>query len=238
MNHINIHYYKTKIGEMILGAYENKLCLLDYRYRKMRTTIDRRIQQGLEADFVEQDDAILERTRSQLDEYLSKERTRFDIPLLMVGTEFQKKVWKALLRVPFGATSTYMQLAQEIGQKNAVRAVGSANGANAMSLVIPCHRIIGSNREPVGYAGGVSVKKRLLRLEQETLGMTDEDKYEFIGSKDSRYDHAFITAVKTTGIYCLPSCRARKPNRENVVFYDKKEDAVKDGFRACKLCKP
>ena len=168
MDQINIHYYKTKIGELILGSFNNKLCLLDFRYRKMRTTIDNRIKTGLKAYFVEQDDEILEKTRKQIDEYLHGERNNFDIPLLMVGTDFQKSVWNALLRVSYGTTSTYSQLAIDINKDKSVRAIASANGANAISLIIPCHRIIGKNGELVGYGGGLAVKKRLIQLEQNT----------------------------------------------------------------------
>lgn len=165
MKQINIQYFKTRIGELIAGSFDEKLCLLDFRYRKMRTAVDNRLKNGLKAEFVEQDDALLTRTKAQLDEYLNEERREFDIPLLMVGTKFQKKVWTALMRVPYGTTSSYLKLAQEIGNPKAVRAVAGANGANAIGLIIPCHRIIGSNGELVGYGGGLPVKKRLLKLE-------------------------------------------------------------------------
>ena len=85
----------------------------------------------------------------------------------MVGTDFQKSVWNALLKVPYGTTSSYLQLAKVINNAKAVRAVASANGANSMAIIIPCHRIIGSNGELVGYAGGLPIKKRLLTLEKK-----------------------------------------------------------------------
>ncbi len=166
MNQINIQYYKTKVGEFILGSFNSKLCMLDWRYRKMRTTIDNRIRNGLKAEYVENGDELIGEAIEQLDEFLRGDRRRFDIPLLMVGTEFQKSVWNALVKVPYGYTSTYLQLAENANNKKAVRAVASANGANAISLIIPCHRIIGSNGELVGYAGGLPVKKRLLELEK------------------------------------------------------------------------
>jgi methylated-DNA-[protein]-cysteine S-methyltransferase len=166
MNQINIQHHKTEIGELILGSFRGKLCLLDFRSGEMRRAVDDRIKKGLNAEFVEQDDEILEKTRTQLDEYLKGCRTEFDIPLLMVGTGFQKSVWNALLKVPYGATSTYLRLAKRIKNEKAVRAVGNANAANPISIIIPCHRIIGSNGELVGYGGGLSLKKRLLRLEQ------------------------------------------------------------------------
>jgi len=165
MNQINIQYYKTKYAEFILGSYDNKLCLLDFRYRKMRTTVDSRLKNGFNALFVEQDDEILKETRKQLDEYFDMRRKEFDIPLITVGTEFQKSVWDALQKVPYGTTSTYLQLSKDIDNEKAVRAVANANGANSIAIIIPCHRIIGSNGELTGYGGGLSVKKRLLELE-------------------------------------------------------------------------
>lgn len=165
MNSINIQYYKTSIGELILGSSNQKLCLLDYRYRKTRQRVDNRLQKGLMANYIEKDDSLLFETRTQLDEYLSGIRHDFTIPLQMVGSEFQKSVWKALLKVPYGATSTYSNIAKNINNTKAVRAVASANGANSISIIIPCHRIIGSNGKLVGYAGGLPVKKKLLSLE-------------------------------------------------------------------------
>jgi len=169
MKKININYYKTKVGELLLGSFDGKLCLLDFRYRRMRTTVDTRIQKGVNANYIERDDDILKKTREQLDEYLVGERQEFDIPLLMVGTDFQKSVWNALLKIPYGTTSTYLQQAKSIGNEKAVRAVASANGANSMGIIIPCHRIIGSDGQLVGYAGGLPVKKRLLTLERKRL---------------------------------------------------------------------
>ncbi|MEN8209704.1 MAG: methylated-DNA--[protein]-cysteine S-methyltransferase [Candidatus Fermentibacteria bacterium] len=168
MNRINIQYYKTEIGELILGTFDGSLCLLDFRYRKMRTIVDNRIRKGLRAEFAEQDDEVLKNTEEQIDEYLNGDRKEFDIPLLTVGTDFQKSVWNTLMKVPYGSTSTYLQLAKNINNEKAVRAVASANGANSIGLIIPCHRIIGSNGELVGYGGGLPVKKRLLKLEQST----------------------------------------------------------------------
>lgn len=173
MNQINIQYYKTKIGELILGSFDGKLCLLDFRYRKMRATVDKRIKSGLNVEFVERDDEIIENTKEQLNEYVNGNRREFDVPLLMVGTSFQKSVWKALMKVPYGSTSTYLQLAKNIDNEKAVRAVANANGANSIGIIIPCHRIIGSDGKLVGYGGGLPVKKRLLKLEQGILERED-----------------------------------------------------------------
>ena len=164
---LEIQYYKTKIGELILGSYDSKLCLLDFRYRKMRLAVDKRLKKKLNVKFVVKDNKILKEARKQMDEYLFKERKIFDLPILLIGSDFQKQVWGALLKIKYGETASYLDIAKYIGNEKAVRAVAAANGANAMAFVIPCHRIIGSSGELVGYGGGISIKKRLLNLEAE-----------------------------------------------------------------------
>jgi methylated-DNA-[protein]-cysteine S-methyltransferase len=101
----------------------------------------------------------------QLHAYFTNELRRFDIPLDMAGTAFQKRVWSHLETIPFGETRSYLQVAEAIGAKNAVRAVGAANGSNPVPIVVPCHRVIGSSGKLVGYGGGLELKKRLLELE-------------------------------------------------------------------------
>jgi methylated-DNA-[protein]-cysteine S-methyltransferase len=162
---IEIQYYKSPIGELLLGSYENKLCIADYRYRKMRTTVDNRIQKGLKAEYVEALSEVVTQTIKELEEYFRFERKEFTIPLLLVGTEFQKSVWQGLIETPFGTTSSYLELSKRIGNEKAVRAVASANGANSIAILVPCHRIIGSSGDLVGYAGGLDVKKKLLEIE-------------------------------------------------------------------------
>ena len=165
-NKISIQYYKSPIGEIFLGSFENKLCIADWRYRKMRTSIDNRIQKGLKAEYVEEPSEVITETIKQMKEYFNLERKEFTIPLLLVGTDFQKSVWQGLIETPFGTTSSYLELSKRIGNEKAVRAVASANGANAISILVPCHRIIGSNGDLVGYAGGLDVKKKLLEIER------------------------------------------------------------------------
>jgi len=104
-------------------------------------------------------------TERQLGEYFAGRRKVFDLALVFAGTEFQKKVWSALLTIPFGETRTYAQIAKQIGHPAATRAVGAANGRNPISIVTPCHRVIGSSGALTGFAGGLDVKARLLRLE-------------------------------------------------------------------------
>lgn len=165
MNKIYIQYYKTNLTEFIIGSYENKICLLDYRYRKKRESVDNRIQSNLKAIYVEETNNIIEECKKQIDEYFNMERKEFDIPLLLVGSAFQKTVWEALLKIPFGKTTSYLQLSKDIGNEKAVRAVANANGANAISIIVPCHRVIGTNGKLTGYAGGLDLKKRLIEIE-------------------------------------------------------------------------
>ena len=166
---ISIQYFNTPVGELILGSYDGKLCLADWRYRKMRESIDSRLQKGLNAEYVEEDTEVLKEARKQFNEYFDHKRKSFDLPLLLVGTDFQKLVWQGLMQIPFGSTASYRHLAQNIGNEKAVRAVANANGANAISIVIPCHRILGSNGDLTGYAGGLTTKKKLLELEHDSL---------------------------------------------------------------------
>ncbi len=111
--------------------------------------------------------AVLEKACDQLNEYFAGERQQFELPLSPDGTDFQKQVWDALLTVPFGRTSTYKKQSQSIGNPKAIRAVGTANGKNPISVVIPCHRIVGSDGSLTGYAGGLSRKDWLLKHEQK-----------------------------------------------------------------------
>ena len=165
MRQVNTQILQTSYGDLILGSHNNQLCLCDWLNRKKRESIDLRIQTGLQARYVEKSDEVLESTRVQLTEYFNGKRKFFDIPLLMVGTEFQQSVWNGLLKIPFGVVSNYKSLSESINKIKAVRAVGSANGANAISILIPCHRIIGSNGKLLGYAGGLNAKENLLLLE-------------------------------------------------------------------------
>ena len=164
-NIIFISYYKTIIGELILGSYENQLCLLDFRYRKMRSTIDHRLLKNLNAFYFEKETPLLRTAILQIKAYLKGTRTEFSLPIKMVGSPFQLQVWEALKTIPYGTTISYLDLARKIGDLNAVRTVASANGANALALVIPCHRVVGLSQKLVGYAGGLHIKKRLLETE-------------------------------------------------------------------------
>ena len=165
MSKISIRYYKSAIGELILGEYQGKLCLCDWRYRARRDTIDKRILANLGASFTEKDSSVFDLTISQIEEYLSAGRNEFSIPIQFAGSDFQKSVWTELLKIPFGQTLTYTELTSRISDPEAIRAVASAVGANSISIIVPCHRIIGSQGDLTGYAGGIGTKKKLLKLE-------------------------------------------------------------------------
>jgi methylated-DNA-[protein]-cysteine S-methyltransferase len=106
----------------------------------------------------------------QLAEYFAGERQQFDVPLKLAGTPFQQRVWQELVRIPFGTTITYAQLAERVGKPTASRAVGNANGRNPISIIVPCHRVIGTNGKLTGYAGGVDKKQWLLAWERFAMG--------------------------------------------------------------------
>lgn len=165
MNLIHTQYYPTALGELLLGSLDGKLCLCDWRYRKARDSVDRRLQSKLKAQYLEKPDEVIDHAIAQLEEYFSQQREVFEVPLLLAGTDFQKAVWGQLQQIPFGQTASYLQLAERMNNPKAVRAVASANGANALSIFVPCHRIVGSNGELVGYAGGLETKRKLLGLE-------------------------------------------------------------------------
>jgi len=112
---------------------------------------------------------ILLNTQQQLIEYFSGQRKVFDIPIDFEGTDFQKQVWSALLTIPYGETRSYKQIAQQLGNEKAVRAVGAANGKNPISIIAPCHRVIGAGGALVGFAGGLDKKEILLRLELNNI---------------------------------------------------------------------
>lgn len=108
---------------------------------------------------------VLLKTEEQLHDYFTGKRTKFDVPLDMRGTPFQKQVWEALLGIPFGETRSYGQLAKQLGNPNSTRAVGAANGKNPVAIIAPCHRVIGSSGKLTGFAGGLEAKAHLLNLE-------------------------------------------------------------------------
>lgn len=167
MQQINIQYYNSPCGELILASVGDDLCLCDWNEMPCAERNKHRLLRYMKADFKIETSPILDQTKRQLDEYFAGNRKIFDIPLHPVGTDFQKKVWHALLNIPYGETRSYKEIAISMGNSNSTRAVAGAIGANGISIFIPCHRVIGSNHCLTGFAGGLDAKRRLLELKQK-----------------------------------------------------------------------
>lgn len=190
--------HATPCGVLRLGAFGGRLCLCDWADVPARDFVVRRLERGLHVRFApwpddgslsgsgprgisdtpdpddsdnpdDADRCVLDHAARQLDEYFAGRRRVFDLPLLTVGTPFQRAVWELLTEIPFGETRSYAWLAAQLGHPRAVRAVAAANRANALSIFIPCHRVVGSSGSLTGYAGGLAAKRLLLGLEQQPL---------------------------------------------------------------------
>ena len=164
-NRIQIQHYLSPCGELLLGSLGEKLCLCNWTKEKHPGRVDKRLQTLLKAEYEERESDITREAARQLDEYFRHERQQFTLPLLLAGTEFQQSVWRQLLEIPYGQTISYGEMAQRLGMPKAVRAVANANGANAISLFAPCHRVIGSDGSLTGFGGGIDAKRFLLELE-------------------------------------------------------------------------
>lgn len=155
----------TPLGPMLAGATEEGICLLEFVDRRMLETQLTRLNKLLQARLVPGTHKHFSRLSKQLEEYFSGSRKTFDVPLVLPGTEFQKRVWAELQSISYGCTRSYKEQAVAIGSPNAVRAVAKANGDNRIAILIPCHRVIGAKGEMVGYGGGLWRKQYLLKLE-------------------------------------------------------------------------
>jgi AraC family transcriptional regulator of adaptative response/methylated-DNA-[protein]-cysteine methyltransferase len=156
----------TPLGSMIVGVHDGGLCLLEFAERRMLDTQLKRLSRHMGRVFLPGEHPMMDIVRRELDAYFDGSLRRFTIPVQAPGTAFQESVWGVLRDIPYGETRSYAQIAEAIGQPEAVRAVGRANGDNRIALVIPCHRVVGSGGEPVGYGGGIWRKEYLLAMEQ------------------------------------------------------------------------
>ena len=156
---VNFNSFKTPAGRIYLVAKGNKLCGI--AFEKQWPELKSRY-----SDIVEKKSPVLRRATKQLGEYFKGKRRSFDIPYTLKGTKFQKRAWEALATIPFGKTKSYKDQAQLVRSPKAVRAIGRANGQNPLCIILPCHRVIGSNGSLTGYAGGLKIKKFLLNLER------------------------------------------------------------------------
>jgi AraC family transcriptional regulator of adaptative response/methylated-DNA-[protein]-cysteine methyltransferase len=161
---IRLTWLETPIGPLVAGATDEALCLLEYPDRRMMETQLETLRRRLGRPLAPGDSPLFAALRAQLDEYFAGRRRAFDLPLDYPGSPFQRRVWDALRRIPYGQTRTYAELAREIDAPGAARAVGRANGANRLAIVIPCHRVIAAGGLG-GYGGGLWRKLRLLELE-------------------------------------------------------------------------
>lgn len=153
-------------GELTLGSIDDKICLCDWAIENRRNLIDRRVSRYFNAIYENGTSEIIAQAITQLKEYFLGNRIGFSLPVAYAGTEFQQMVWAQLLKIHYGDTISYAEMATRIGRPKAVRAVGLACAANPISIIIPCHRVTSSNGRLTGYAGGLSAKQFLINLEQ------------------------------------------------------------------------
>ena len=146
---------ETPAGALEIAETDGKISYVSFKGAKDLT------------EFEQKETPLIKKAATQLSEYFAGKRKKFDLPLLLQGTPFQVAVWEALNKIPYGETRSYKDIAKEIGNIKAVRAVGMANNRNKIAIVIPCHRVIGSNGSLVGYAGGLDIKELLLGLEKQ-----------------------------------------------------------------------
>lgn len=166
---IDLKRIETPLGPMLACSCDEGICLLEFTDRK---NIERQLVQlskTMNAEIVQGENKHFRQLEEELNEYFDGKRTKFDVPVYITGTDFQKKVWQLLTEIPTGETRTYKQQSEFLGNPKAVRAVGTANGINKIAIIIPCHRVIGSDGELVGYAGGIWRKQKLLELEGAIL---------------------------------------------------------------------
>ncbi len=162
---ITITRVLTPLGPMFAGATSKGICLLEFTDRRMLETQIKRLTKLLNAKFITGEHPLFDLLSMELKQYFAGKLTSFTIPLDLPGTQFQQHVWQVLQTIPFGKTRSYQQQAEAINNPKAVRAVAKANGDNRISIIIPCHRVIGKNGKLTGYGGGLWRKQRLLELE-------------------------------------------------------------------------
>lgn len=161
-------YYEeisTPLGVMTAGVTPNGLALFEFPVENRIAEHKKKLAENYD-HVSEPFSDVLNSVKLQIAEYFDGKRTSFDLPLDLVGSDFQRNVWQSLLTVPYGKTMSYLELAALVGNKDSVRAVAQANGQNRIPIIVPCHRIIGSDGKLTGYSGGISRKETLLSLER------------------------------------------------------------------------
>jgi len=163
---VTLGWIETPAGPLVAGATDDAVCFLEFSERRMLENQLRTLERRFAATPMPGRSPLLAELKRQLGQYFAGSRRDFELPLAYPGTPFQEKVWSALLKIPYGTTCAYRELAARIGHAGAVRAVGTANGMNRIAIVIPCHRVVGANGDLGGYGGGLWRKRLLLDLEQ------------------------------------------------------------------------
>lgn len=157
--------FETSIGPVSIFTSEDKLLSLGLPGVDTRKILNRLTKIYSTDEVTEQTTPLMSTIISQLNQYLNHQRTEFDLPLELKGTAFQQKVWDQMAKIKYGQTLSYKALAENIGNPKAIRALGTACGDNPIPIIIPCHRVVGSNGQLTGYVGGLSLKEKLLKLE-------------------------------------------------------------------------
>jgi O-6-methylguanine DNA methyltransferase len=165
---------QTPLGMMQMGATDEGICLFDFQYRKSIDSINARIEKYAGSGFEQAQHPYFDLLKTQIDGYFAGTRQVFDLPLHLIGTSFQVKVWEGLRQIPYGETRSYKKQSIFLGNEKAIRAVAGANGDNSIAIIIPCHRVIGENGTLVGYGGGLPKKKWLLEHEYKYSGKSTQ----------------------------------------------------------------
>jgi AraC family transcriptional regulator of adaptative response/methylated-DNA-[protein]-cysteine methyltransferase len=180
---IVVSWQESPLGPLIAAANDRGICLLEFTDRRMLETQFRTLKKLFACAIVPGENAHLNQLRTELEKYFAGDLKQFSVPLVYPGTPFQERVWNELLRIPYGHTRSYEDVARRIGSADAQRAVGHANGTNRIAIVIPCHRVVNKDGKLGGYGGGLRRKQHLLDLEKKFLAADFADNAESIQSK-------------------------------------------------------
>ena len=161
--------YDSPCGQLVLCSYKGKLYLCDWAASKRIESMLRRLEKTLKAEIIDGTSPVITLTKKQLKEYFSRQRRSFSVPYKLIGTDFQRMVWSSLANIHYGRTISYGEQARRLGMPRSARVVANANGANPLCILLPCHRVVGSDKSLTGYGGGLDVKQFLLDLEQGRL---------------------------------------------------------------------
>jgi AraC family transcriptional regulator of adaptative response/methylated-DNA-[protein]-cysteine methyltransferase len=167
---IFLKQFETPIGIITAGADDKGICLLEFENSKRTEDEKRKISEYLRDEFIEGDNRITVELVKEINEYFNGTRKIFTIPLVLTGTQFQNRIWNELLKIPYGTTRTYMEQAETYGNPASIRAIAGANSENRISIIIPCHRVVGKNGDLTGYGGGLWRKRWLIEHEKRYSG--------------------------------------------------------------------